>query len=391
MLFFRCFCLVFILNALFISTAFAHRPGESYIFLRVTETAVTGRFETTLKHLQNVIDIDQDKNDQLTDREYLLVADQVDAYMQNTLNFYHEGELHPVNITGHEESTRKTKVGDFVLINFTIPTLKIVPQGLNLDYHFLFDDIDPEHRGLVVLENNVLTGVVNQEANIVGIFGPADSKRYVRLTPLAWYEVVVEFIKHGAWHIWIGYDHVLFIISLLLPSVMRVKGKTYVPVEHFAQAMWTVVTIITLFTISHSISLSLATLDIVRLPSRLVESAIAASIAISAVNNIIPLFAHRMGVVVFFFGLFHGFGFANVLAPLDLQESSLVSSLFGFNIGVELAQLAIIIVIFPVLYAIRNWSKYTQIILRLGSSGLIVISLLWFVKRAFDLSFPLIG
>ena len=389
--FLRYFGLVFIINALFINSAYAHRPGESYIFLNVNETEVTGRLETTLKHLQKVIDLDHDKDGQYTDAEYLLVAKQIDAYMQKTLTFYDQGQAHPIRIISHDDSTRKTPVGNFVLIDFSIPTLKGVPDGLNMDYHFLFDDIDPAHRGLVVLENNTLTGVVNREANIVGFFGPADSMRYVRLTPLAWYEVVAEFIKHGAWHIWIGYDHVLFIISLLLPSVMVVQGKKYVPVEHFGQAIWTVVSIITLFTVSHSISLSLATLDIVRLPSRLVESAIAASIAISAVNNITPIFANRMGIVVFFFGLFHGFGFANVLAPLKLQESSLVPSLFGFNVGVELAQLAIISVVFPLLYWIRNWNKYTQIILHLGSYGLIAISMLWFIKRAFALSFPIVG
>lgn len=374
---------VFFLVCFFASPVHAHRPGESYIFLNVTDAGVTGRFEVTLKDLNRVIDIDQNRDGELTEAEFLAVADQANAYMQKTLTFRAGQQVHPVEVGGN--GMRHTGVGSFAKIEFTIPNLAGVPEGLHTDYRFLFDGHEPDHRGLLVIENNTLTGVVDQEANIAGIFGPGDSGKYIRFTPLAGYEVVGEFIKHGTWHIWIGFDHILFIISLLLPSVMILKGGRREPVDRFGQAMWAVVMIITLFTISHSISLSLAALDIIRLPSRLVESVIAASIAVAALNNIFPVYASRMGTVVFFFGLFHGFGFANVLAPLDLQKSSLVPSLFGFNVGVELGQFAIICVVFPLLYMIRNWRSYNLVVLKLGSIGLIGISMLWFVKRAFGL------
>lgn len=381
----RMFWVVFFSCFFGANIALAHRPGESYIFLNVSKTEVTGRFETTLEHLNKVLPLDVNNDNKIDKDEFFQAKELIKQTMQNTLMFYQGEQTHKIHITGYDEKTRDTKFGQFVLLHFTIPTLNGVPKGLQTDYHFLFDDIDDTHRGVVVLENNILTGVKDKESNIVAILGPDDSRKFVRFTPLAWYEVVIEFIKHGAWHIWIGFDHILFIISLLLPSVMLVKERQYQPVEKFGQAMWAVVAIITLFTISHSISLSLATLDVVRLPARFVESLIAASIAVSAVNNIYPIYSKKMGVVVFVFGLFHGFGFANVLAPLDLQESSLLSSLFGFNVGVELGQLAIILAVFPLLYWLRNWKWYNWVILRLGSIGLIGISMLWFIKRAFGL------
>lgn len=379
----RCFGLSVFLFCLLTGSANAHRPGESYIFLSVTDTEVSGRFEVTLKHLDKVISIDQNNDGELTDAEFFAVADQASAIMQKTLIFHQGQQPHPV-MTG-TYGMRHTGVGNFAKINFTIPTLIGVPEGLQMRYRFLFDGPEPTHRGLVVLENNTLTGVVDAESNIAGIFGPDDDDKYIQFTPLTGLEVIVQFIKHGAWHIWIGLDHILFIISLLLLSVMVVRDGQREPVKHFGQAMWAVVTIITLFTISHSISLTLSALDIIRLPSRLVESVIAASIAVAALHNIFPVYIKRMGALVFFFGLFHGFGFANVLAPLTLQKSSLVASLFGFNVGVELGQLVIICMVFPLLYLLRNWRGYDLVILKIGSTGLIVISSIWFVKRAFAL------
>lgn len=367
----------------FSSQARAHSPGESYIFLTVTGTEVGGRFEVTLKDLNKVVDIDQNGDGELTDAEFFAVADQANAYMQKTLSFHDGQQAHTVEVGNN--SMLHSRVGNFAQIEFTIPTLTGVPAGLHTDYRFLFDGPDSDHRGLLVIENNVLTGVFDAETNVAGIFDAGDSSKYIRFTPLPWYQVIGEFIKHGTWHILIGFDHILFIISLLLPSVMIVKNGRREPVDRFGQAMWAVVMIITLFTISHSISLSLAALDIIRLPPRLVESVIAASIAVSALNNIFPIYANRMGAVVFFFGLFHGFGFANVLAPLHLQKSSLVPSLFGFNVGVELGQLAVICAVFPLLYVIRNWRSYNLVILKFGSIGLIGISSMWFVKRAFGL------
>ena len=193
------------------------------------------------------------------------------------------------------------------------------------------------------------------------------------------------FIKHGVWHIWIGFDHILFIISLLLPSVMILRAGGWEPVADFKSAFLFVVKVITLFTVAHSITLSLSALGIVKLPVRLVEAVIAVSIIIVALNNIFPVFNRRIWLVVFGFGLFHGLGFANVLAPLGAERSSLLTALVGFNVGVEIGQLAIIAVVFPLFFMMRNWRAYQFQVLGLGSAALILVSSFWFVERAFGL------
>ncbi len=142
--------------------------------------------------------------------------------------------------------------------------------------------------------------------------------------------------------------------------------------------------VVTAFTLAHSLTLTLASLELVTLPSRWVESAIAASVAVAALNNLVPLFRGRRPLAAFAFGLLHGFGFAGVLADLGLPQSSLVLSLFGFNVGVELGQLAIVAVFLPLAFLTRRTAFYRGLMTG-GSALIVIIGALWFVERAFDL------
>ncbi len=156
------------------------------------------------------------------------------------------------------------------------------------------------------------------------------------------------------WHIWIGFDHILFLLSLLLPAVLIWRASRWQAVETFRAAFVDVFRIVTSFTVAHSITLSLATLGFVSLPSRWVESAIAASVVLAALNNLWPLFHGRRWMVAFGFGLIHGFGFASVLVDLGLPRETLVLALVGFNLGVEAGQLAIVALFLPLAFALRR-------------------------------------
>ena len=136
------------------------------------------------------------------------------------------------------------------------------------------------------------------------------------------------------------------------------------------------------FTVAHSITLALASLDIISLPSRLVESIIALSIVLVAVNNIVPTFRDRTWIILFLFGLFHGLGFASVMKNLPFRMPSLTTLLVCFNIGVELGQLVIVAAVFPILFLLRKTSFYKPVVLIGGSVVLIVIAGYWFVERA---------
>jgi tetratricopeptide (TPR) repeat protein len=152
-----------------------------------------------------------------------------------------------------------------------------------------------------------------------------------------------------------------------------------------------VLKIITSFTVAHSLTLGAAVLGAAMPPPRLVESIIAASVVVAALNNLFPLIAAKhMVALTFGFGLIHGFGFANVLQELGLPRGGLILSLVGFNLGVEMGQLAIVGVALPWAYALRHLWVYRRVVLELGSAATAGIALLWFVERAFDLS-PLLS
>jgi GNAT superfamily N-acetyltransferase len=129
-----------------------------------------------------------------------------------------------------------------------------------------------------------------------------------------------QYLVEGIWHIWIGFDHILFLLSLLLPAVLVHEARRWRGVGRFREALVEVLWVVTAFTLAHSITLSLAALGLIELPSRLVESAIAASVVLAAANNLKPLVEHRRWMVAFGFGLIHGFGFASVLAELGCRR-----------------------------------------------------------------------
>ena len=143
--------------------------------------------------------------------------------------------------------------------------------------------------------------------------------------------------------------------------------------------------IVTAFTLAHSITLSLAALSVVTLPSRLVESTIALSVVLAALNNLWPLVGGRRWAVAFGFGLIHGFGFASVLADLGLPRDALVLALVGFNLGVELGQLAIVTLFLPVAYGLRHTWIYRRIIFSGGSALIALVAAVWLLERAFVL------
>jgi len=155
-------------------------------------------------------------------------------------------------------------------------------------------------------------------------------------------------------------------------------------VERFRPALINVLKIVTAFTLAHSLTLSLATLGIVRLPPRLVESTIAASVILAALNNIRPVLGERGWIVAFCFGLVHGFGFANVLVDLGLARPTLALALIGFNLGVEIGQLAIVAAFLPLAFGLRGSWVYQRLTFRFGSAVIALLAATWMMERIFD-------
>ncbi|HPY40671.1 MAG TPA: HupE/UreJ family protein, partial [Thiolinea sp.] len=247
-----------------------------------------------------------------------------------------------------------------------------------LDFNYqLFFDIDPTHRGILL----------DQRAEVAAssmIF--SQDKPQLSLSPQqsnGW-STFVNYVGEGSYHIWLGLDHLLFISLLILPAVLRVNNFRWEQVESFRPALLNLLKVITAFTVAHSITLSLAALGMVSLPSRLVESAIAVSIIVLALNIFYPIVKHDQWWLAFSFGLLHGFGFASVLSELSMPQATLIQALLGFNVGVELGQLLLVLLVFPLAYLLRATKLY-QVPILYGSAALtFVLASIWFVERAFD-------
>lgn len=162
------------------------------------------------------------------------------------------------------------------------------------------------------------------------------------------------------------------------------RGGKWAGAESFSQACRGVLAIVTTFTVAHSIPLWLSVMEYVSLPTQWVEATIALSIVVTAAANLFPRLPTAGWRVAFLFGLIHNFGFANVLVDLGLSSKTLGVSLLGFNIGVELGQIAIVLAILPIAYGIRRSLFYRVAILRAGSIAIGLVALVWFYERTFN-------
>jgi hypothetical protein len=168
--------------------------------------------------------------------------------------------------------------------------------------------------------------------------------------------------------------------------VLQHRHGRWQAVASFREAFLEVVKIVTAFTVAHSITLSLAVLGIITLPSRLIESTIAASVVVAALNNLYPLIEKRLWIVAFAFGLVHGLGFANVLTDLALAKPALAVSLVSFNLGVEAGQLAIVATFLPLAYLLRRSWLYPRFVLGVGSLSIAAVASVWLVERSLNVS-----
>jgi hypothetical protein len=171
--------------------------------------------------------------------------------------------------------------------------------------------------------------------------------------------------------------------------VLRREDGVWQPVQRFTPALIHVVKIVTAFTVAHTVTLSLASLGLVQLPGALVETVIALSIAVAAAELLFPLFRGRVWLVVFGFGLFHGFGFAGALSEMGILGEYLGLSLFGFNLGVEIGQVVIVFLLFPLLYLFRRWSLYLKAVLPAAAVSMILVASVWVIERSFGVDIPM--
>lgn len=353
-------------------SAQAHKPSDSYLGIKVTDKSIDGQWDIALRDLDFAIGLDADGNGELTWDEIRARHGDIAAYALARLALSTRDSGCPATVD--QQLIDNHSDGAYAVLRFHAECSASI-DVLDIHYKLLFD-LDPQHKGLLKLESQGQTSTA--------IFSPGHAQQRLELTQASKLKQFIDYVQHGIWHIWIGFDHILFLLSLLLPAVLVFGGRQWRPVETFNTSFFDVLKIVSAFTLAHSITLTLATLHIISLPSRWVESAIAVSVIIAALNNLFPLFQGRRWIAAFVFGLIHGFGFASVLADLGLPQSALLPALVGFNAGVEIGQLAIVAAFLPIAYVLRQTWLYQRLIFNAGSMLIVLMASVWLVERAFD-------
>jgi hypothetical protein len=367
---------VVVLGIGFARTAHAHKPSDSILVLSPGVEGGSGRWDIAIRDLDDVLALDAEGDGRVTWGELRAREADVAFYATSRLTLRTPAGACRLSIAGSGTTVSHHSDGAYLSLPLAFRCPSTVSE---IDYRLLFD-VDPQHRGLLRVDDG------RGGAQPI-LLTARDHRRALDWSgDTAARHSFASFVAEGVRHIWGGPDHVLFLIALLLPAVLRRHDGAWVAVPAIRPALADVVRTVTAFTAAHSLTLSLAALHVLHMPARLTETAIAASVVLAAVNNIWPVFGRDRWVVAFALGLLHGFGFASVLGDVGLPPARLVSSLLGFNLGVELGQLAIVAGCLPVAYLVRRSAAYRRFTVPGVSAALAVVAVVWLVERAFDIS-----
>jgi hypothetical protein len=360
------------------ATASAHKSSDAYLQLVASPGRLELRWDIALRDLDVALDLDGDADGKLTWGEIRAAWPRIEAYALPRLS------VGGCVLAPHGRALERRSDGAYAVLILNSPCT--LPAQPSIGYR-LFADIDPTHRGLARIQRPGGAPelvVLDPDSGAGPATSGATASTAASAPPSAaspW-----QFLREGVHHILTGYDHVLFLLCLLLPSVMRRTPSGWQPVERLAQAVWPVAGIVTAFTVAHSITLALSSLKIVSLSPAFIEPAIAVTIVLAAFDNLRPIFPVRRFVVAFFFGLVHGFGFAGVLGELDLPSGAFAWALLQFNLGLEAGQLLIVAGVTAALFGLRKRAAYPPLVIGAGSSIAIVIGLAWLLERTAGVS-----
>jgi HupE / UreJ protein len=351
----------------------AHKASDSYLQIDVSDLGLSVRWDIALRDLDVALDLDANEDGKLTWGEVKAAWPRIQTYAMSRLVI--DGcALHVTR-----QALERRNDGAYAALFLASGCVLSKPPVIT---YSLFRDVDPTHRGIAKVQRS-------GKLWALGVLDPTSAAKSDSMAdhPAAAAAIGASgFLKEGMRHILTGYDHVLFLLCLLLPSVLRQTQQGLRPVEKLSQAVLPIAGIVTAFTVAHSITLGLAAMKVISLSPAFIEPAIAVTIILAAVDNIWPIFRVPRVTVTFFFGLIHGFGFAGVLAELGLPTVDFAWALLQFNIGLEVGQLMIVVSVTSILFLLRQRPQYPGWMLRGGSIAAMLIGAVWLVERTLRVS-----
>jgi len=376
------------------ATSFAHQTGNSYLYLQQADGQLTIDLDFYVRDLGNLLQKPG------AEPEPAPPPDKIQA-------------LQP-EITRLIEQSLSLEVDEQpIAFSFVRQTVVLHNDGLYVRQRFTAPDIAPQSRFVVVrygffTQNDKLGRAFFKMSlngdEISSVFDQSNSTQRFALGETKRSATILLFTHEGAKHIWEGPDHLLFLLTLLLPGLLLWGARAVVADQRLPsqfnqlsdtssadsssspagnhRAAWVfALKVITAFTLAHSITLAMATLGLISLPDKLIEPVIALSIMISAILNLQQRFRINHWLLAFSFGLIHGMGFANGLKELGLSSSYFVETLIAFNVGVELGQLSVVsLVAVPLVWLVRSDTGRRRV-MRWGSWAVLLVSTAWFIER----------
>jgi len=341
----------------------AHKPSDAYLVLAAKGDGARGHLDVALRDLHDTLDLDRDGAGQITGAEVDEAFPRVEKYLAEHLAL--RGGANKCILHFSQNGIVPHSDGPYLRVEIDAACTGSVTD---VDYSLFFRR-DPQHHGLLDAGD-----------------GAKIFTNEVRTLPLAANMApgFLAMVRDGIFHIWTGADHLLFLVTLLLPAVLF-KGRKTADEPHEPETLRAtfagILKTVTAFTVAHSLTLAAGALGLPTPASMLVESAIAASIVLAALDNVRPLFTGRRWVVAFGLGLLHGFGFSGVLRDLGLRGPPLLKALLAFNGGVEIGQVAVLAVVVPLLFSLRRFRWYERRAVPIASLVVAMIAAVWIVER----------
>lgn len=371
------FLSLLVMNA---SVVNAHELSSGYLTLSAgEENTYSGELLLKPDDIGQVAGLDTNGNGALTWGEIHQNQPLLQSYIAKVLSIKVDDT--PCKISLSMPNIRSVS-GDSYLVS-PIQVMCETAGTLGIHYNGIFEH-SPTHKLLVNVNLAGQSGVSSQSStentSVTSVLDFDNRSVTYDAVTTSLTALFISLVYEGVWHIFIGIDHILFLVATLLTVNLAREQKQWQKEPSASRVIKHTVILVSAFTLAHSITLTATALNFIALDSRLVELGIAISVLLTALNNIYPLIV-RLGIITFAFGLLHGMGFASVFADLNAQSNNLVLSVAAFNIGVEVGQLAIVAVLLPLLLWLRHYTFYAKTLMPLLSSVIAIIAINWTIQR----------
>ena len=369
------FAFLSLLGVLVASPALAHQSSVAFTDLSIADDRQSAKLkvQVSTRDLAEALELPEDR--EATAEEIAAGSDKLYKYISNAIAV---SSVPAMECEKKLLGVKSVTFQDTPYVAVSWDTICDSPIAvIRVDYD-LFFDIDAQH-------TSPLTAAFGQDKTSILLSNAENRFEWELAEPPP--SGFMGFLRSGVEHILFGPDHILFLVSLLLVVAITSAGGT-ISIRGTRLAIRYTLALVTSFTIAHSITLVAAALGFIPIHPKLVESIIALSIVYVAVENLIRPDPKNRAAVTFVFGLLHGMGFASMLRVL-LPSEGLVMPVLSFNLGVELGQLAIVLVLLPILLALARAmgpERYRKVALPIGCVGIGILGLLWLIERAFELS-----